>query len=85
MDKHSQGQDEKYASIVSTKENFHLTQASVVHRTFNHQLVWEAQACKKKTWLQFDEDASSVLEVTAKGNGNKNIQAMTTTIVMLAT
>uniref|UniRef100_A0A3B1JAJ2 Reverse transcriptase domain-containing protein n=1 Tax=Astyanax mexicanus TaxID=7994 RepID=A0A3B1JAJ2_ASTMX len=47
------------------------------------QIKWP-QACKTAVWQQFDEDANSVLDATAKGDADRRLQTMTTIIVRLA-
>lgn len=82
IEEYHEAKEKEGSRFTPNAHDFQLTQASVVHRTFNHQLVRGAQACRKKKWLQFDEDANSVLEVKAKGNGDKCSYAMTTIIVV---
>lgn len=43
-----------------------------------------SQACKTAIWQQFNEDANSVLDTTAKGDADRRLQTMPTIIVSLA-
>ncbi|KAJ8353121.1 hypothetical protein SKAU_G00206880 [Synaphobranchus kaupii] len=73
--------------VVLTKDGkvvIRVTQAPDPRRVTEHCRVKWPQANKEKEWLQFDEDADSILEATAKGEADRRLQTMTTIIVSLA-
>ncbi|CAJ1076456.1 uncharacterized protein LOC119779116 [Xyrichtys novacula] len=65
-------------------QNLQVTQAPDPHRPSEHRRVKWPQANKEHEWRQFDRDADSILEVTAKGEVNRRLEIMTTIIISLA-
>ncbi|KAL7856411.1 hypothetical protein AOLI_G00200150 [Acnodon oligacanthus] len=65
-------------------QNLQVTQALNPRRTSEHHRVKWPQAYKEKEWLQFDEDADTILEAIAKGDADQRLQNMTTIIISLA-
>ncbi|KAL7891878.1 hypothetical protein AOLI_G00013540 [Acnodon oligacanthus] len=64
--------------------NLQVTQAPNPRRTSEHRQVKWPQAYKEKEWLQFDEDADTILKAIAKGDADQRLQNMTTIIISLA-
>ncbi|KAK0148843.1 hypothetical protein N1851_010754 [Merluccius polli] len=65
-------------------QNLRVTQAPNPCRLSEQRRVKWPQANKEKEWLQFDEDADTILEATAKGDADRRLQTMTTIIISLA-
>lgn len=65
-------------------QNLQVTQAPNPCRTSEHRRVKWPQANKEKEWLQFDEDADTILEAIVKGDADRRLQTMTTIIISLA-
>ncbi|KAL7876168.1 hypothetical protein AOLI_G00111310 [Acnodon oligacanthus] len=65
-------------------QNHQVTQALNPRRTSEHRRVKWPQAYKEKEWLQFDEDADTIVEAIAKSDADQRLQNMTTIIISLA-
>ncbi|KAL7886939.1 hypothetical protein AOLI_G00046600 [Acnodon oligacanthus] len=65
-------------------QKLQVTQALNPRRTSEHRRVKWPQAYKELKWLQFDEDADTILEAIAKGDADQRLQNMTTIIISLA-
>lgn len=64
--------------------NLQVPQPIPQNRPLERVRVKWPQACKMAVWQQFDENASSVLDTTAKGDVDRRLRSMTTIIISLA-
>ncbi|XP_061733213.1 uncharacterized protein LOC133536595 [Nerophis ophidion] len=77
-------QEEPGPESPHSARSLQVMQPPEAHRTSEHRRVKWPQASKEKEWLQFDEDADTILETTAKGDADRRLKTMTTIIISLA-
>lgn len=77
-------QEEPGPDSPHSARSLQVMQPPDAHRTSEHRRVKWPQASKEKEWRQFDEDADTILEATAKGRADRRLKMMTTIITSLA-
>ncbi|XP_056097411.1 uncharacterized protein LOC130076370 [Rhinichthys klamathensis goyatoka] len=77
-------QEEPGPESPHSARSLQVTQPPDAHRTSKHRRVKWPQASKEKEWRQFDGDADTILEATAKGRADRRLKTMTTIIISLA-
>ncbi|XP_061878077.1 uncharacterized protein LOC133630482 [Entelurus aequoreus] len=77
-------QEEPGPESPHSARSLQVMQPPDAHRTSEHRRVKWPQASKEKEWLQFDEDADTILDTTAKGEADRRLKTMTTVIISLA-
>ena len=77
-------QEELGLESTHNAQSLQVSQALDPRRVTEHRRVKWTQANKEKEWLQFDEDAESILEATANREADRCIQSMTAIMVSLA-
>ncbi|TWW59867.1 hypothetical protein D4764_06G0013970 [Takifugu flavidus] len=62
-------------------QSLHIPEPPNPNRVVQQQQIKWPPANRRSEWLQFDEDVSTIIQATAKGDVNSRLQAISTIIV----